>query len=260
MIAARGVRVTAGGGAMLLDEVCASIEPGRITAVLGPNGAGKTTLLRVMAGLLRPDGGEVSLDGRPLLRLGRTGLARRRAVLGQHQALEFGLEVADVVALGRLPFAGLGRAGDDRAAIAAGCEMFGLAPLWRRAYPSLSGGERQRVQLARVVAQLWRAPGVAARTRALFLDEPTAALDLAQQQQALAAARRLAEEGVAVLAVLHDLNQAAQADAAILLRAGRVMAAGPVGGVLQPERLQAVFGVAVERLVRADGRAAYLLA
>lgn len=251
----------AGDGRPLLDAVSLALPPGRITAVLGPNGAGKTTLLRVLSGGLRPDSGTATLDGQALSRFGRAALARRRAVLGQHQGLEFGLLVEDVVALGRLPHAGTPEARHDRAAIGAARTAFGLGPLWRRVYPTLSGGERQRVQLARVAAQLWRPAGDAvATTRALFLDEPTAALDLAQQGAALAFARNAAKDGLAVLAVLHDLNQASAVDRVALLRAGRLVAAGPAEEVLCPELLRACFGVEVEVLRRPDGRRAFLAA
>ena len=254
MIEARGVVVVGEGGRRLLDGVSVVLRPGCFTAVLGANGAGKTTLLRVLAGELAPDGGEVLLEGRGLAGLGRLGLARRRAVLGQHQGLEFGFVVRDVVELGRLPHAGTAAARDDGAAVAAAREAFGLGELWGRRYPSLSGGERQRVQLARVAAQLWGVEG------ALFLDEPTAALDLAQQRVALGFARRSAESGAAVLAVLHDLNQAALADEVLLLRGGVLLAGGPAGEVLRPEMLEACFGVAVEVVRRAGGGVGLLAA
>ena len=257
MIEARGISVRI-GGRDLLHDVSVRLRPGTLTAVLGPNGAGKTTLLRVLCGLLRPGTGRVTLEGEDLHGIRSTVLARRRAVLGQHQALEFGLLVQDVVALGRLPHAGTAQARADAAAIDAAADAFGLRPFWRRTYPSLSGGERQRVQLARVAAQLWR-PDAAGPGQALFLDEPTAALDLAQQSAALDFARRTAEGGAAVLAVLHDLNQAARADQVILLHGGRLQAAGPTAEVLRPDMLRTCFGVAVEAVRRSDGSTGFLL-
>lgn len=106
------------------------------------------------------------------------------------------------------------------------------------------------------------APGTAtsSATRALLLDEPTAALDLAQQGAALAFARRAARDGAAVLAVLHDLNQAASADCVVLLRAGRLVAAGSASAVMQPNAMRACFGIDVEMVRRADGRVAFLAA
>lgn len=258
MIEARDVRVYAGSRA-LLDGVSVRLSAGMVTAVLGPNGAGKTTLLRVLSGGLRPASGIVSMDGAPLHGIGRAALARRRAVLGQHQALEFGLTVEDVVTLGRLPHAGTPLAREDAAAIAAARDVFTLGPLWHRAYPSLSGGERQRAQLARVAAQLWHGRPTRAETRALFLDEPTAALDLTQQISALGFARRAAKDGAVVCAVLHDLNQAALADQVILLRGGRVLEAGPVTEVLRTDTVRSCFGVEVEMLQRADGRIGMLV-
>ena len=259
MIEADGIVVHARGGRLLLDNVSLVLRPGTLTAVLGPNGAGKTTLLRVLAGELTPDAGRVAWDGRPVLEMDRLTLARRRAVLGQHQGLEFGLEVADVVALGRLPYARTPAARDDRAAVAAARDAFALDPFWRRRYPSLSGGERQRVQLARVAAQLWRpGPRGASGSLALFLDEPTAALDLAQQGVALQFARRAARAGAAVFVVLHDLNQAAKADQVILLVEGRVLAAGAVEDVLRRQTIETCFGVTVQEVPRPCGGIGFL--
>lgn len=259
MIEAQNVTVRAGRRA-LLDGVSCALHPGTVTAVLGPNGAGKTTLLRVLSGMARPTSGEVLLDGAPLHTMDRAALARRRAVLGQHQALEFGLLVEDVVALGRLPHAGTALARGNHTAIAAARDRFGLGAMWHRPYPTLSGGERQRVQLARIAAQLWRSPDTGdAATRLLFLDEPTAALDLSQQGAALAFARQLANEGAAVLAVLHDLNQATMADQAILLQAGRLVAVGKTATIMQPNILRACFGVDIEAVARGDGRQAFLV-
>ncbi|MBN8888743.1 MAG: ABC transporter ATP-binding protein, partial [Rhodospirillales bacterium] len=185
-------------------------------------------------------------------------LARRRAVLSQHHALSFGLAVADVVALGRLPHRGTAAAAEDRAALAALRLDFGLEALWGRAYPTLSGGERQRVQLARAAAQLWRRGG--REGQALFLDEPAAALDLAQQGAALRFAFAMAGQGAAVLAVLHDPNHAARADQVVLLEAGRVLAAGPPNEVLTAARLGACLGVALRGAEGPDGRTVFLAA
>ena len=96
---------------------------------------------------------------------------------------------------------------------------------------------------------LFRSEPGADRARYLLLDEPTASQDLAQQQLLLQLVRSLAQEGVGVLVVLHDLNQAAQcADRIALLRDGQLVACGEPGAVLTPPRIEAVFGVRVQRL------------
>lgn len=255
MIVARGITVRLGGN-LVLSEMNLALPAGGFTAILGPNGAGKSTLLRVLTGELAPSGGSVELDGATLHALPSVALARRRAVLSQHHAVAFGLSVEDVVALGRLPHRGSAEAAQDRAALAGVRTAFGLEALWRRSYPTLSGGERQRVQLARAAAQLWRADG-AHHGQALFLDEPAAALDLAQQAAALGFARDIARRGAAVAAVLHDPNHAVRADQVLLLRGGRLLAAGPPAQVLTVEALGACLGVELRAV---EGVAGFQLA
>jgi iron complex transport system ATP-binding protein len=214
-------------------------------------------LISVLAGDRRPQSGSLTIAGRPLGTWRALELARRRAVLTQSPVLEFGFSAGEVVELGRLPFAGTAEAVDDDAALDAVRRRLDLASLWGQPFPSLSGGERQRVQLARVLAQLWRRRGGEPRT--LLLDEPTSALDLRHRAGVLEVARELAADGVGVLAVLHDLNLAARmADDAVLLRDGCVLAAGPCASVLTAERLEACFDVPVELVARPGGIAAIL--
>ncbi len=257
MIRAEGAGYSV-GRTRLLAEASLRLRPGTLTAVLGRNGAGKTTLLRLLTGELAPESGRVLLDDAPIASLSAIALARRRAVLSQQHALSFGLLVADVVALGRLPHRGTAAAAEDRAALAAVRADFMLEALWRRPYPTLSGGERQRAQLARAAAQLWRRGD--RQGQALFLDEPAAALDLAQQGAALRFAGDMAAQGAAVLAVLHDPNHALRADQVVLIGGGRVLAAGPPAEVLTAERLGDCLGVALHALPGPGGQTVFLAA
>jgi iron complex transport system ATP-binding protein len=141
------------GKARLIERVSFSVTPGRLTVILGANGAGKSTALAVAAGDLRPTQGNASLDGRPLSSHGPLGLAKRRAVVLQHTAINFALSVHEVVALSRTPFGGTSSDGDGGEARA--LAALELLPLAGRDYSTLSGGERQRVQIARALAQLW---------------------------------------------------------------------------------------------------------
>ena len=244
-LAATAITVRRGGRA-LLDAASISLTPGRVTAVVGPNGAGKSTLLRVLSGELVPDAGSVAFAGRPLAAWPAAELARQRAVLPQESDLRFPFRVAEVVRLGRIPHPGGGDTLADHAIAADALTRVDLNPLADRLYPSLSGGEKQRVHLARALAQLAPADGNAAPpSRVLLLDEPTAALDLAHQHSVLALARKLASgEGVAVLAILHDLNLVlAYADDLVVLNHGRVAASGAVETTLTPDLVRAVFAV-----------------
>jgi iron complex transport system ATP-binding protein len=239
MIAAHDLAVRA-GGRDLLHGVSLALRPGEVLAVVGPNGAGKSTLLRALTGERRADAGTVEMVGRPLGHWAPAEMARRRAVVSQSVALAFPMRAAEVVALGRLPWHATPHAARDSAAVAAAMAAAGIAHLTDRSHATLSGGERQRVHLARALAQL----DGAARPAALLLDEPTASLDVRHRAALLRLLRALAADGLAVLVVLHDLNEAAfVADRVAVLADARLVALGPTGEVLRPALLEAVYGV-----------------
>jgi iron complex transport system ATP-binding protein len=255
MIAADGLLVCRGGRVLLdLDRI--ALEPGRVLGVLGPNGAGKSTLLRLLAGELAPDAGRVTLDGVALAQWRPAALARRRAVLPQASRLSVPLRAEEVVALGRIPHGG-GESEADRAAVRAAMAEAGVGAFAGRWLDTLSGGEQQRVHLARVFAQI---AGTPPERTTLLLDEPTAALDWPQQHALLAAARRRAFAGAAVMVVLHDMAHAARyCDRILLLSSGRRVAEGPPASALTEEAIGRAYGHPVRRVVDpADGRSLFL--
>ena len=231
------------GQAQLLQRVSFTAEAGQVVAIVGANGAGKTTLLRLVSGELSPSGGRILFHDRDLSTMPSAALARKRAVLSQSHTLGFSFTVTEVIMLGRTPYFR-----DRLANEAVTLEAMAAASvdhLSQRHYPTLSGGERQRVHFARILAQLWEAPGQC-QGKLLLLDEPTANLDLAHRQSVLGMARRCAETGATVLAVLHDLNLAAQyADAILVLCRGRQCAFGTPKQVLTREVIRATFGLDV---------------
>jgi iron complex transport system ATP-binding protein len=217
------------GDSRLLADV--DIEVTGLTALVGPNGAGKSTLIRLLAGVQAPTTGAVTYDGATLLRRER---ARTIALVEQDATTELALTVREVVALGRIPHAGL-LGPIDTTTVDAALTRTGLTPLATRQFASLSGGERQRVHLARALAQ---------EPRVLLLDEPTNHLDVAAQLHTLDLLRAEAAAGTAVLAALHDLNLAASwATTVVMLHKGRVVAEGRPEDVLTAERISAVYGV-----------------
>jgi iron complex transport system ATP-binding protein len=217
------------GDSRLLADV--DIEVTGLTALVGPNGAGKSTLIRLLAGVQAPTTGAVTYDGATLLRRER---ARTIALVEQDATTELALTVREVVALGRIPHAGL-LGPIDTTTVDAALTRTGLTPLATRQFASLSGGERQRVHLARALAQ---------EPRVLVLDEPTNHLDVAAQLRTLDLLRAEAAAGTAVLAALHDLNLAASwATTVVMLHEGRVVATGTPADVLTAERISAVYGV-----------------
>ncbi|UTW09226.1 heme ABC transporter ATP-binding protein [Pseudomonas benzenivorans] len=228
------------GSRTVLQGIDLELRPGEVLGVLGPNGAGKSTLLGALCGELPADNGRVWLDRRGLDDWPGDERARRLAVLPQSSTLNFAFRVEEVVAMGRLPHAS-GRLRDAQV-VAEALRAADAEHLVGRSYLALSGGERQRVHLARVLAQLW--PGGAGQS--LLLDEPTSMLDPLHQHTTLQATRRFAEQGGAVLVILHDLNLAARyCDRLLLLAGGRAHVQGTPEQVLRAEPLQAVFGLEV---------------
>lgn len=231
-------------GVPVLHELNLALEPGW-TAIVGPNGAGKSTLLRALAGLLPPAAGTVRLAGRPLAALAPRERARAIAWLAQQGPVQGELNVREVVELGRLPHLGLlGAPGEadrlavDEAMTAAGCEAWAGRSLQR-----LSGGERQRCLIARALAV--QAP-------VLLLDEPTTHLDPPHQIAVVRLLQRLARTRT-VASVLHDLPLALQADRLLLMRAGRVVAAGAHDDPALHAALVALFDGAI-RIERVGAR------
>ncbi|WGD28383.1 heme ABC transporter ATP-binding protein [Ancylobacter sp. WKF20] len=234
MYEARDIHFRA-GRRTLLTGASVRVVPGRVTVLIGPNGAGKSTLLKVLAGEYRPHAGDVWLAGTDIRELRPSELASLRAVVPQSAQLAFPFTVAEIVAIG----SDGGR--QSAPLIRRVLDQVQLGGFEARPYDELSGGERQRVQIARALAQL--AGGT--RPGYLLLDEPTASLDLAQQLLVIRHLRRMAaEEGVGVLAVLHDLNLAAMAaDTILAMRDGTVLADGAPGSVLTDATIHALYGV-----------------
>ena len=231
------------------------LQAGETVAVLGPSGAGKSTLLKLMAGERRAHAGSVLLQGRDLAMLPPAGLARQRAVLPQSHAVAFGLPVELVVSLGRMSREPNTDTDTGQAAIVAQALQAACAGHLRgRRFDTLSGGEQARVQLARVLAQLWDAEG-----GLLLVDEPLAALDPGLQFELMDAMRDFARRrGHALVAVLHDLNQALGGFQRLwLVQSGRLVADLASGRAALPA-LEHLFGIALRGIDTDDGGIAVL--
>jgi iron complex transport system ATP-binding protein len=229
------------GGATLVDGVDLGVAAGEMVAIVGPNGAGKSTLLRMLSADLRPTKGRIELKQRDIQVYSPRLLAHHRAMLSQHVNVTFPFTVEEIVQMG---------AGDsDRAAaqrlVDAALSEVDLSHFSRRQLPTLSGGEQQRAHFARVLVQLacgeaQHGPGV------LLLDEPTSSLDMRHQIDLVETAKRRAQNGTAVIAVLHDLNLAMRfADRIVLLHRGRLAVDGGRAEAITTETIRRIFEVDV---------------
>ena len=222
------------GKSIIVDGVTLVVEPGSTLGLLGPNGSGKSSLIRLLAGLRFPRSGEVTLDGRSVVRLPRKELARRIAVVEQHATTDANVTVLEVVRLGRIPhrspFSPWTRE-DDRI-VEEALERVDLANRRDQLWHTLSGGERQRVQLARALAQ---------QPTDLILDEPTNHLDIQHQLEIL---RLVASLPITTIVALHDLNLAAMfCDRLAVLDHGKLVAVGSPEDILTEHLIRQVFGV-----------------
>lgn len=233
--------VASHGGRRVVDQVSFETRAGELRVILGPNGAGKSTLLRVMLALHPLDSGEVQVNGTSVRLHSRSSLAKTVAWVPQHFEAGTGFTVEQVALMGRTPHLGLlglpSKADVERAR--AVLNELGILSFAHRSVDTLSGGEQRLVLLARALLQ---------EPKVLLLDEPTAFLDLRHQVELLQKLKQVAASGVAVVAVLHDVNlAAAYADRVLLLKAGRVVADGEATAVLTPELLETVYDLPMRR-------------
>ena len=239
------------GEARVLDNVSLRFEQGRVTALLGANGAGKSSLLACLAALRAPDTGIATLDGADVATLDRRDRGRRIGLLPQAGDVHWNVDVRTLVGLGRLPHRGRwGETAADRDAIDRAMVATDVAGFSTRGVEHLSGGERGRVLLARVLA---------GEPDWLLADEPLASLDPAHQIDVATMLRSVAAAGRGVVLVVHDLGLAARiADDVVLLKRGRVVAAGPADEVLTADLIGETYGISVE-IGRTPGGARYIL-
>lgn len=232
------------GGSTILRGADIRAENGELVGIIGPNGSGKSTLLKCIYRVLRPSGGAVYLDGRPLREYSLKHSAQRVAVLAQHNYYNFEFSVEDVVMMGRAPHK---RALDrdnagDRRIVAQALETVGMSPFAHRSFSTLSGGEQQRVILARALAQ---------QTPCLILDEPTNHLDIKFQLQLMDLVKGL---GRTVIAAIHDLNIAAlYCDRLYALKSGKIVASGSPAQVLTAETIRQIYEVDTQVITGPDG-------
>lgn len=226
--------------AKVLKSISFDIQEGEFLGIIGPNGSGKSTLIRALAGVLKPSAGSVLLKGREVSRIPRKELAGMLAVVPQDSPVAFDFTVVEVVLMGRSPYMRRYQLESDvdMGITADAIKRANLTDLANRNVGTLSGGERQRVMVARALAQ---------QSEIIFLDEPTAHLDINFQVEVLHLVKReITENHKTGVVVLHDLNLAAEfCDRLIMLRDGEVYASGTPDEVITAENVRKVYGTAV---------------
>lgn len=221
----------------ILRDVAVDVAAGELVGVLGPNGSGKSSLLRCIYRALKPDAGNIALDGDNVWDLDAKEAARRTATVLQETPGEFEFVVWEMVLMGRTPHKGMfeRESAEDQDLVENALAQVGMLSFADRSFATLSGGEKQRVLIARALAQ---------QARFLILDEPTNHLDVRYQLEILDLVRGL---GVTTFTALHDLNLAATyCDRLYIMAEGEIVAAGTPEDVFQPALLRQVFGVEAE--------------
>lgn len=212
------------GNKCLINSIDISVPQGSFTAIIGPNGAGKTTLLNLLNGDLPPNAGEVLLNKQSLANISRLDLAKQRAVLPQLSSIPFSITARDIVALGREPYRYDNAHQYDKAVIDNSLNMMAVTTFASNNYTTLSGGEQSRIQIARTLAQICTTPNItmALHSKILFLDEPTNHLDIHHQYRLMHTLKNLQQNGLTIVAVMHDLSLTLQfAEQIILLQQGQ---------------------------------------
>lgn len=227
------------GNTVILRGIHLAVGAGEAMAIVGPNAAGKSTLLRALAGLLPVTSGTIRVRGRALSEWSRDGLARAVAFVASEDVAPPSLTVEQRAALGRYPHRGALRplTFEDHRAVRTALAQTGIEELAPRRLGTLSAGERQLPALARGLAQ---EPDV------LLLDEPASHLDVGHQLRLFRVLDEVRVSGVAVVAVVHDLQRAAGwADRMVLIAGGQVAAEGAPESVLSSEATALAFAVAI---------------
>jgi len=233
-------------GKAVVDSVSFEIQKGKVTSLIGPNGAGKSTVMGMISRLVAKDAGIISFEDKDLSQWKSRELAKRLAILTQHNNVQMKLTVKELVAFGRFPYSGSRLSAEDNAIIAKAIDYMELGEFEDRYIDELSGGQRQRAYIAMVIAQ---------DTEYILLDEPTNNLDIYHATNMMKIVRRLCDElGKTVILVLHEINYAAfYSDYICAFVDGKVAKYGTVNEVMNKETLSKIYNVDFQ-IMEIDGK------
>ncbi len=227
------------GGAPVLQNVSFSARGGEVIALLGPNGVGKSTLFRCLLGFLKPQRGEVRIDGKALSDFSRRALAREIAYIPQSYSPTFNYTVRESVLMGVTAKLGAleSPTAEQQVLVMRTLSQLGIAHLAERGSRKISGGERQLMLIARALVQ---------NARVLIMDEPTANLDYGNSYHVMERVAQLGKDGYTVIFSSHDPNQAFRhATRVLALKDGSILADGPSAQVLTEPVLSTLYGIPV---------------
>jgi iron complex transport system ATP-binding protein len=227
------------GKSRIVRDVHLTLQSGEWLSLVGANGSGKSTLLKLLSRILPTQQGVVLLDGKDIHHQPATAIAQKLALLPQQQTIPSGLNVRQLVSLGRTPYQSWWQwelSTEDRQKVDLALEQTQMRDFCDRPVEELSGGERQRAFLAMALAQ---------DPKVLLLDEPTTYLDLRYQLELLELLKHLnQQQGLAIITVLHDINLAVRySDRLAMLKQGHLHVVGSPANVLTPANLADVFGI-----------------
>ena len=232
-------------GTNIIKDISFTMNPGELITILGPNGSGKSTLLRVISGDLLPTKGEVAIDNVPLSNMSFKTQALKRSVMSQSQQILYDYSVQEIIEMGWVDYADNGSVEIIKQKCIKVAEECFVDHLMKRNFNTLSGGEQRRVHFARTLLQIDHQYD-SIENRYMFLDEPTANLDLLFELQLIRLLKAKAEKGIGVLLIIHDLNLASKfSDKIAILKKGKLSAFGEPFEVFKSKTLSDIFGLAM---------------
>ncbi len=230
----------------IIKDISLEISLGEVVSIIGPNGAGKSSFLNVLSGDIKPTSGSVSFDETNLKDISIQERSFMRSVMSQSQQIVYDFSVKEIIEMGWLDRGIASYSGNFKEAVMKVASECSVHDLLEQKFNTLSGGEQRRVHFARTLIQLWR-PSNSHDPRYMFLDEPTANLDILHEQNLMKLVRSKAMEGIGILLILHDLNLAAKySDKLVIFKDGSLIKSGSPEEVLQSKVLTEVYGLDME--------------
>ena len=226
-------------GKTVVDSVSFTIPRGKVLSLIGPNGAGKSTVMGMISRLIAKDSGTIRFEDKELSKWNSKELAKKLAILTQHNNIQMKLTVRELVAFGRFPYSGSRLTPKDVRMIDKAISYMELQEFEDCFIDELSGGQRQRAYIAMVIAQ---------DTEYVLLDEPTNNLDIYHASNMMRTLRRLCDElGKTVILVLHEINYAAfYSDYICAFVDGKIARFGKVEEIMNKETLSEIYKVDFE--------------